>query len=188
MKLQYEKDVEYSTEYNTKIRTKKTSLNNLIREFKYAIKNADKTDNEAELNGFISAKISPFNIIMVMDIDYPDFMEDTVNLLKYHGTPHTVIESGNNKYWIIVDSFSNNRISMAYKMNKFTGIDPEYIRYGARRGFKLRAYPKNGFKPNVVSSYGIGSSLYKEYVNAIVDYWGLPHIEWIIREQIMTNI
>jgi hypothetical protein len=189
MELKFKRDVKYSGGYNTKVRSKTVPLRDLIRGFKYSIKNGDDYESvESELNGFISAKVTAFSNIMLMDIDYTDFMNEAVEVLENEGIAHTLIESSPNRYWIIVDVFTHTKRSMARKLTEFSMVDPRYIDYVKRRGAILRAYPKNAFKPTVISSYGDGSTLYNEYVEAFIEYWQLPHIEWILNDQLMNNL
>lgn len=143
----------------------------------------DKRDEQYHmLNGGISPKIRPFKYIALFDVDYKDFKDETVEQLTEMKIAHTVIESSNGRYWIIADKFKRNRKTMASWLIQFSGVDPNFIKCSELQGFNLRAYPKRGYTPTAISSYGKGSRDYRVFLVAWEKYWNLPHIKWMVQE------
>ena len=197
MKLKYIISVENKGRYSVKEVIRNISETGLIRKFKHSLRDisddegnsrADCLEKLNDQNGYISSKVSFGKQIVMMDIDHKDFKDETVSELKALGIAFTVIESSENRYWIIVDKFTYSKYNSADFISKFVGIDPKYTMYSRAKGFCLRAFPQNGFTPEIVEQYGDGSTCYLDFIEAWKSYWKMPHIQWMIREFVINSI
>lgn len=183
--------------YSEKYRLYKGTERGMVIGFKHSMRkiahNPIYQGNQEEMikqlndrNGYIRSKIRFGKCIMMMDVDHKDFKDETSAALEKDGIAHTVIESSEGKYWIIADTFRPNRWIMAEEISYYTGVDPDYIRYSRKRGFCLRAFPTNGFVPEIIDQVGKGSKDYSAFIWNWKQYWEKPHIKWMVQEYLMN--
>lgn len=165
----------------------------MIRNFRELYRGSDDGEfddfNErlCKLTGGFSSKVGFGLNIALMDIDYPDFKDETVEMLKQRKIAHTVVESSPDRFWIIVDKISIKPLIVNF-ISKFAGVDSKYISMSSEVGFNLRAFPKGDKVPHIVDSYGTGGKTYRKFIKEFDTYWKNPHISWMTTEYIINNI
>jgi hypothetical protein len=198
MKLSFKADKYYSDGYggvNTK--NKKISELDMVIQFKHGMRfhSNEGYDDQKEflkkLNervGSITNKIKFRKHILMMDIDYLDFKDEIRDTLIQQKIAHTVIESSENHFWIIADVIKKNDFEIAKMSKRYVNVDPKYIEYGISHGFQLRAFPRSGYAPEIVSRYGEGGDDYRAFIEAWEKYWNSPHIKWMVQEYLINAI
>lgn len=198
MKLFFNYDRVYTDDYGgTSTKNKPISELEMVTAFRHGMRTVSETFKDYpekmltklnERTGGITSKIKFRKHIMLMDIDYKDFKDEVCEKLVEQGIAHTVIESSADHFWIIADKIKSDKYELAAALEQYVVVDPNYIKFGRRSGFQLRAYPRSGIVPEIVSRYGEGSKDYRNYIKAWEEYWNKPHIKWMVQEYLINAI
>jgi len=203
MNLKYAKNSEKSCGYNAKTIVKELTESELIRELKQEMRKNTKRlhleeislEDYGEHNGYILGTLCDEGWfrkqkhILLMDIDHEDFKDTVKAYLDEKKIAYQVIDSSNSRYWLIVDYIGSFKECSQFAW-RIPEIDPQYLRYiDHHKKFVLRGYPRGGNVPNFKeSSEAEGSKLFKEYVQAVKEYWEKPHIQWMVEEYLINTI
>lgn len=121
--------------------------------------------------GVIPTRVQGDLFVLALDCDGFNEMLATCNVLKtFYKLNYTIIKSGNEHYWIIVDKVG--KISEFVPMMRLLpGVDSRYTDYIERRGYiVLRAMPKDSL-PLFPDEANFSNSAAGRWYEAFREYW-----------------
>jgi hypothetical protein len=145
--------------------------------------NARVTDSHFSMLHF---EYSPALHVMILDCDSLENMSAAAHLLAVEGVGYALIESSNDKYWVVTDVVAPID-EVAKRMSTYPGVDPNYVKLVARtKQVPIRAIPLPGRVPRFSVPDGLTNNYSREFYRAFEDHYSSPEIVRFLAMRIMV--
>jgi hypothetical protein len=179
----YTQTIKYGT-YSQKDVLKELTVSSVYIELK-----KQYLTTEQNLKCVISTQVSGWwkfrrRWILVLDCDSFSDKEKAVEELRLLSIKYKVFLSSPNKYWIVTNHIGSLRSCINF-MQCIPGVDREFVACCEKfERVIIRAFPKAGYRPNLVTNYDTFDGKANLWVNLFKSYWGgSPIVNWLINRQ-----
>lgn len=122
--------------------------------------------------------------LLVLDCDSHENKEKATEELRLLSIKYKVFMSSPNHYWVVTNYIGSFKNCLNF-MQSIPGVDREFIGFCSKyKGICLRAFPKDGYRPNLSSNWDSFHGKASLWAEAFLKYWGgSPIVNWLISRQ-----